>query len=228
MLGEPALTSNSLPGQSCHSKDRHVKALARPAAVILAIAAPVALAVYRWTWVTNHQLISGVLGAAYAVALIIANFFGQVWLSLRAKWAERLSNKIDSAATRRVSGFEKRYSQFVRQAHRFVDQKGLATLGERTPELDDVFVDVSLAARSPHQVSGAVLSEPPQYVTDRRSIWEFIKNRPRPPVVLALIGAPGSGKSTLLKHVTARLSEDPRRLGIPVLLLLRESAALIK
>lgn len=204
-----------------------MKVITRPVAVILAIAAPAVLSIYRWTWITHHQITSTILGAGYATCLLFINFFGQVWASLRTKWVERLSNRIDSAASRRISGFERRYLQFVQQTHRFVDQKGLATLGDRTPELNDVFVDVSLATRSPQQVSGHVLSEPPAYVTERRSIWDFLRNRQGSPAVLALIGAPGSGKTTLLRHTAARMCQDSRRLGIPVLLLLRESAALI-
>ncbi len=204
-----------------------MRQLTRPVAAVLSIAAPVTLTVYRWEWISHHQLVSILLSLVYFVLLLLTNLLGQVWIRLRSTWAERLSNRIDGAATRLMSGFEGRYLDFVAQTHRFVDQKGLATLGERTPELNDVFVDVSLAMRSPHQVSGAVLSEPPAHVTERRSIWEFLDRRPRPCAILALIGAPGSGKTTLLRHVAAHLSQGGRQLGVPALLLLRESAAII-
>ena len=50
---------------------------------------------------------------------------------------------------------------------RFIDVKGLATVGFYTPELDDVFVDVSLAYRAPHQIGESLLAQPPAEVASR-------------------------------------------------------------
>lgn len=199
----------------------------RAGLAVLAIAPPLVLGSYRWAWAVQHRLLSGAIVAGYETAMVAAGFTGQVWGELRAKWAERLSQHIDQAAGRHFSRFGRNYLDYIRQTHRFIDQKGLATLGERTPELDDVFVDVSLAARSPHQVSGAVLSEPPPDITERRSIWNFLGETASSPVVLAIVGAPGSGKTTLLRHTAGRLCSASRHRSLPVLLMLRESAALI-
>jgi hypothetical protein len=48
---------------------------------------------------------------------------------------------------------------------RRIDTKGLATVGPYTPELDEVFVDVGLVPRAPHQVPGGVLADVPDDVT---------------------------------------------------------------
>ncbi len=116
---------------------------------------------------------------------------------------------------------------------RFIDLKGLATVGYFTPELDDVFVDVSLAFRAPHKVPAGLLTDPldeeigPDAITERHSLAEFLDRAV--PDVLAVVGAPGSGKTTLLRH-TARqacLGGRKRRRKVPILLYLRDHVASI-
>ena len=116
---------------------------------------------------------------------------------------------------------------------RFIDLKGLATVGYFTPELEDVFVDVSLAFRAPHKVPAGLLSDPsdeeigPDAIIERHSLTEFV-DRPAPDI-LAVVGAPGSGKTTLLRH-TARqacLGGRKRRCRVPMLLYLRDHVASI-
>jgi NACHT domain len=196
--------------------------------LIVAMALPPSVtAYYQHVWVGRHLLLAAGALVGYEVVVAAIGLVGQVWGNLRTEWARRLSDSIDQVLLRRFSGFERRYRENILQSHRFIDEKGLATLGEHTPELDDVFVDVSLAPRSPQLVSGDVLSEPPSSVPERHSIWDFLNGTSPSPVVLAIIGAPGSGKTTLLRHTAARLSGSRRRRGLPVLLLLRESVGII-
>lgn len=101
----------------------------------------------------------------------------------------------------------------------------MATIGPFTPELDEVFVDVSLVSRSPHQIQPGVLSE--LAGPGRRALSEFIGRRQA--TILAVVGAPGSGKTTLLRH-TARhacFNIHLRKTGrnIPILLYLRDQSA---
>ena len=122
------------------------------------------------------------------------------------------------------------YRDFVLAGLRFIDQKGLATVGPFTPELREVFIDVSLASRPPHLVKEGLLADLPVNVTERKALSEFLDHPD--PVVLAVIGAPGSGKTTLLRH-TARqvyLRRQGRRgqkRHLPILLYLRDHAAAI-
>lgn len=199
----------------------------RVALAALTVVPPVALSYYRWNWVVKHDMRTAIGVAVYEVLVLAIGLVAQVWGQLRVKWVERLSERIDEAARRRFSRFEQNYLNYIQQTHRFIDQKGLATLGERTPELNDVFVDVSLASRSPQHVSGAILSEPPPDITERKSIWDFLTDGAPSPISLAIIGAPGSGKTTLLRHTAARLCQISRHRGLPILLMLRESASLI-
>lgn len=91
-----------------------------------------------------------------------------------------------------------------------------------TPELDEVFVDVSLAHRAPHEVPTGLLDHQPADVSGRRSIGDFLDHGQ--PSVPAVIGGRGTGKTTLLRH-TARVvcqARRNRRRTVPVLLYLRD------
>ncbi len=190
----------------------------------VAVLPPSVLASYRWGLVSRNPSLAAAPLDGYEVLVVAVGFAGLVWRNLRGVWAERLALHIDQAAGRRFSSFERRYRDYIRQSYRFIEQKGLATLVQRTPELDDVFVDLGLAGRAPQQVSGSVLSEPPAHVTERRSLWDFLGTKVPSPVVLAIVGAPGSGKTTLLRHAARRLCEGR---ALPVLLPLRDSSELI-
>ena len=129
-----------------------------------------------------------------------------------------------------VPGYGYRYRRWVLDSLRYVDVQDLATGGDHIPELDDVYVDVALVSRAPHQAPGGQLVQASEDTSGRRSISELLDGRPR--VVLALVGQPGSGKSTLLAHAAQRsagtvLRGHPSRRRVPILLALREVAGSI-
>jgi NACHT domain-containing protein len=129
-----------------------------------------------------------------------------------------------------VPGYGYRYRRWVLDSLRYVDVQDLATGGDHIPELNDVYVDVALVSRAPHQVSDDPLSLAPPDTSARHSVSEFLDRRSR--AVLALVGRPGSGKSTVLAHTARRsahpaLGWGPRRRRVPVLLALREHAGSI-
>lgn len=147
--------------------------------------------------------------------------------ALAAPFNQRLAqagNAADRAAGWWLSGYRRRYRLWVVDTRRYVDIKDLATSGDHTPELEDVYVDVALVKRAPQQVSGNPLSEIPEDEAGRHSLSEFIGSQSR--VVLAIVGPPGSGKSTLLAHAALR-SASTRGSRLPVLLALREHGAAI-
>src|ERR1700677_3437789 len=126
-----------------------------------------------------------------------------------------------------VPGYGYRYRRWVLDTLRYVDVQDLATGGDHIPELADVYVDVALVSRAPHEAAGNSLSLATEDTSDRRSINDLLDGRPR--VVLALVGQPGSGKSTLLAHAARRSAQAAVRgpLGrrrVPILLALREQA----
>lgn len=143
-----------------------------------------------------------------------------LWLCRR--WMARAANHIDEMLGRRISRFPGRYRHHMLRELRFIDLKGLSTLGSSHPELDDVFVDVSLEHRAPHEVAAGVLPEARGDAMTRHRLGEFLDHAQ--PGVLAVLGAPGSGKTTLVRH-TARqvcLSRRGRRRTVPILIYLRD------
>jgi len=133
---------------------------------------------------------------------------------------------LDEAFGRRVTRYGRRYKAHLLGSLRFMDAKGLATVGESVPELDEVFIDVALSAQAPHRVGPGVLGGVAPDGTQRRSIWEFL-DTPQP-TALAVLGAPGSGKTTLLRHVARRIAYASHgRRTLPILLELRDHASRI-
>lgn len=91
-----------------------------------------------------------------------------------------------------VFGYGFRYRRWVLDSLKYIDGQDLATGGDHIPELDELYVDVELASRVPHQPSEG----------QRHSIGELLDQGSG--AVLALVGQPGSGKSTVLAHTARR------------------------
>ncbi len=162
-----------------------------------------------WWWPTNWMVIP-----------VVVIGVGLILLALPVRRSRR------KAAPRRwTSRFDRHYRVWVLAGMRFIDQKGLATVGPFRSELDDVYVDVSLAHRSPHLVNEGLLPDLPTDVTERRALSEFLDHPD--PVVLAVIGAPGSGKTTLLRHTARQVCQRRRgqKRHLPILLYLRDHVA---
>lgn len=188
---------------------------------------PVLLLGFSQQLVSAHPTVAAALILGYETALGILSFAGRVVRELEQRWTQRAVDFLDQTVRRRFSTFGGTYRKFVARSLRYIDLKGLATVGFYTPELDEVFVDVSLAHRAPSQVATGLLAGPASDVVERRSIHEFL-NRRRP-ALLAVVGAPGSGKTTLLRHI-ARMACAARRTrarSIPILLYLRDHVAAI-
>src|SRR6266542_229143 len=160
--------------------------------LVAAVGPPSVVAGTSLGWVEGHPVAAIGLGLAYEAVLGVVGFAGDVAGGLRGRWRDRLVDRVDEGLLRRLSHFGGRYREYLLSSLRFIDLKGLATIGYHTPELDEVFVDVSLALRAPHQVPGDPLADLPAGVTERASIWEFLDRSG--PVVLAVIGAPGAAR----------------------------------
>jgi hypothetical protein len=193
--------------------------------LLLLYAAP--LAAFWNGLVKTKPQVAVLLSIAWLAITAVGWLFWRVTAESINKRLTSWSSGFDRVVDQHMSRYANRYREWVMDSRRFLDAKGLATVGTFSPELDEVFVDVGLTSRAPQQVPSDLLGSVAGSDTGRQSIWHFL-DQPKPKV-LAVIGAPGSGKTTLLSHVarrTARTARESRR-PIPVLLQLRDHAGVI-
>ena len=150
---------------------------------------------------------------------------GAVLMCLLVVWGQPWLTSVTKGGPTFV-GFSRRYRRFVAAGLRFTDIKGLATVGPFTPESDEVFIDIGLTRRAPHQVSAGLLGSDPLDVTERLSLSKLINSGD--PVTVALIGGPGTGKTTLMRQVARQMAQGGHaRRTVPILLYLRDHASRI-
>jgi hypothetical protein len=137
------------------------------ALVILGVPAAVA-AVWR-RLLTQHLVAALTLAVVWLVLCGVGVMVRQALAGPARRRLEQAGNAVDRAAGLWLSGYGRRYRQWVLDSRRYIDVKDLATGGDHTPELDDVYVDVALFRRAPHQVSGNPLLEVPEDASGRHS-----------------------------------------------------------
>lgn len=185
-----------------------------------------------WRDVVRHHVVLACGGFLLYWVILTAGKFAvdfarDLVLRRRAGWLE----SADQHLARLFSGFDRTYKEYLAASMRFMDQRGLSVIGPFAPELDEVFVDVSLALQAPGRIAADLLGAAGPVAMaggtdERRYIGDFL-DRPEPRV-LAIVGAPGTGKTTLLRHVARRAclaAPADRQRGVPALLYLRSLVA---
>jgi hypothetical protein len=191
--------------------------------LITAIVIPPSVAAGLWrTLVVEHPVVAVLLLLTYEAAVALMAFAGKIIEQLAKRWQQRIVDHIDQTLGLRFSRFPGRYRAALLGNLRYIDLKGLETIGFYTPELDEVFIQVSLAYHAPDDAETSLLAHLPRDVTDRHVLGDILDRRQ--PVVLAIVGAPGSGKTTLLRRTARQICQEHRgrRRAIPVLLFFRD------
>ena len=159
--------------------------------------------------------------------LLAAAFILDVWAEIRptlvGRAAEAAKFWLDNLLSRHRQG----YLQDVIYQHRNFDVKGLSTQAAFTLELEQVFVDLSLALIALHEASGDMIRKLPKELRDgRHQIWDFMQVTGGGAAKLVLLGAPGSGKTTSAKHLALtfahRRSPNP---GLPAIAICRSCSS---
>ncbi|MER8155443.1 NACHT domain-containing protein [Streptomyces sp. NPDC094472] len=212
----------------------NAEVLTRFGLAVASLVPPAVLGARFWSSVSAHPVVSLLLFLGYGALLAGLGFLAKVYGKVADRWVERAADAVDRRLRWRLSRFERDYRAYVLSHHRFIDLKGLATRGDYTPGLEEVFVDVSLAPRPTHEASreslagtlpGDVGGGVDGAVGVRQSVRDFL-GKPEG-AALAIIGAPGTGKTTLLKHLALGLARERGGRDLPVLLLLRDHAEAI-
>ena len=201
----------------------------------VAVFPPLATAISFAHAVTQNPGLTIVLVLLYELIIFIISIISKIWQKLESPWINQIANWLDMRVRSIVSGYQGHYCQYLIYQHRDFDVKGLSTLGTYTLDLEQVFVELSIAPKPPHQTSADPLKVPEALRTGQHSIWYYLMSEPLIHQHLAIIGAPGSGKTTLLKHMALTLvnRKKPYRktdipYKLPFLLFLRDFVTAIK
>jgi hypothetical protein len=192
----------------------------------VALGLPSAAAAVKWHLVAAHPVLGAALLSAAAILVGLIGLGHEIW---RKKYSDRVIDGISTRIEWRIAHFGRSYRKCLLADLRFVDQKGLPGRFF-DPELNDVYVDVAMRRRDPHEVREirpSDLADLP--AAGQRSLIGDFLGRPKPRV-LAVIGAPGSGKTTLLRHTAREMCLSRRRRShrdLPILLYLRDHVATI-
>lgn len=174
-------------------------------------------------------------GLLVAVILVTLGFFVRVaskaFGKLEDKCAERLAEWVDTSIGEMFSGYRRKYCEHLKYQHRVFDVKGLSTQGIFSLELEQVFVELSIAPQPANSANTNPLHPPSELGAGAHTLWEYANAPSWHRQHFAVIGPPGSGKTTLLKHAALTLAggnaarhrfKAPDKL--PVLLFLRQHA----
>jgi energy-coupling factor transporter ATP-binding protein EcfA2 len=182
-----------------------------------------------------------ILVLVYEILALFVSFLTEVWQKLKAPWIEAIATKIDRGARSALSHYHHHYCRYFRYEYRDLDVKGITTQGVYTLDLEDVFVELRVDPKAPHETSADPLhmpTPPSQVPAELRSgshtIWEYLVTPYLHDQQFVVLGPPGSGKTTLLKYLGLALIHRKRpRVGqhfwrkLPVLLFLREHSKAI-
>ncbi len=185
--------------------------------------------------VTNDSKTLMVLALAWLVVSVTGSFAVKVWRKLEDPAVDKVAAEISRRVGELWGNYRHKYVQHLIYRHRAFDVKGLSTQGIYTLELNQVFVELSIAPQAPHLASADPLRALPEHLRQGgHVIWEYLRAEPLRAQNLVVIGPPGSGKTTLLKNITLTLAAaTPQRRAVnapdklPVLLFLRDHAAAI-
>jgi lipopolysaccharide/colanic/teichoic acid biosynthesis glycosyltransferase len=166
--------------------------------------------------------------ALYEFTLLIIKFGSDVLGGLQGRWTTRTTERLDAWLQRKFSSFTRAYMRYVTAATKYMDVKGLTTVGEHILEMQDVLVRLSLVPTGLHALS----PDPIQHGVKRRreansTVWHWLQRANAEHRVLAIVGPPGSGKTTLLRTVAYALASGQARhvtnvRRIPILINLRD------
>lgn len=200
--------------------------------VLAAFAVPAGVGSLAKDAIASDPLAAVLVLVIYWLLLGMAGLVSTVARGPVRRRAGQLGDAIDAALGRKFSRYTRHYRQHLLTANRWVDFKGLSIVGDHTPELDAVFVDVAVERSPVSRVLGGLVdgagaedsgdAGPPEG-TARQSIHKFLDAKDA--VVLAVIGGPGCGKTTLLRHLARDAARRKTSRRIPVFLALSRLAA---
>jgi len=182
-------------------------------------------------WARSHPLPAVLLLVLYESVVFCAQILGEIWRRLKSPWIDAAVQALDYRVQEIRSGYRKQYLKHLFSECRDFDVKGLTTQGTYALELQQVFVELSIDPRPPHEaLSDPIPKLPDHLLQGRHEVWEYLSDNRS----LAVLGAAGSGKTTMLRHIALVIASRgrhpkgwPTPTKLPVLLFVRSHAEVI-
>jgi len=142
------------------------------------------------------------------------------------KWVPQVADAVDRTISAVVLGNRNKYLNQLSSSVRDIELLGIATQGEYTLRLRQVYVEVSVLPQPLRDTAGEPFVGTLVAPGDRRTLGSFLGGVE--PGVFAVIGGPGSGKTTLLRRTALEMCKRGfRTQPLPVLLSLRDHVEVI-
>ena len=195
--------------------------VARIVMVLAALAPPALVSAELWPEVRSNPVWSASALAIYWLVLAALRFVDRVGGAVSEKWVPRVADAVDRTISAVLLGYRSKYLDQLGHSVRDIDLLGVATQGEYTLRLQQVYVEVSVLPRALRETSGEPFVGKLVGPAERRTLDSFLGGTE--PGVFAVIGGPGSGKTTLLRRIALDLCQRRlRKRSLPVLLYLRD------
>jgi hypothetical protein len=166
---------------------------------LVALGLPTLVAVGLWSEVRGSPVWSAAVLAIYWLVLPALRFVGRVGGAVGEKWVPRAADAVDRTISTVLLGYRSKYLDQLGRGVRDIDLLGVATQGEYTLRLQQVYVEVSVLPWALHETSGEPFVGKMGEPAERRTLASFLGGVEAG--VFAIIGGPGSGKTTLrLRH----------------------------
>jgi hypothetical protein len=153
----------------------------------IAIASLGGFTVLKWETIRVNPLTSVIVAAASTLALALLGFGKKVWSDLEGRWTKSCADWLDARIRLFVSRFRRTYYTHLKYRYRFFNVGGLRTQGMFTPELERVFVELRIAAQSPHEGNADPLRR--TIKPGHHNVWELLSLESDTFGCLVVIGA---------------------------------------
>ncbi|MBV8992264.1 MAG: NACHT domain-containing protein, partial [Pseudonocardiales bacterium] len=208
-----------MSGQQSAASSRGI--VAKLAMTLVALAFPALVTVRLWPEVRANPVWSAAVLVIYWLVLAVLRFVGRVGGAVGEKWVPRVADAVDRSVRAVLLGYRSTYLEQLGRSVRDIELLGVATQGEYTLRLQQVYVEVSVLPRALHETSGEPFVGKMGEPAERRTLASFLGGAE--PGVFAVIGGPGSGKTTLLRRTALELCQRRFHLQVlPILLYLRD------
>jgi hypothetical protein len=191
---------------------------------LTAVGGPAGFLLTQEQFVSKHPILTLLAIIGFELVLGAGTLLTSVTGELVKIRLKQIGDTANHSLGRVFSRYGRRYQESILTRHKFIDSRDFSYGGDRTPQLEAIYIDLGVVQKSPHSASRGIIDDSASRNLARSSIHEYLDEEE--PSVLVVLGVPGSGKSMLLRHLALRSAQQgiKGKRTIPVLLSLRSIA----